>query len=60
VVVPLALGGTALFYSHFPPFGAIAGTMLAVAAWQFLTLHPAFIESHAKSAATVPASETTS
>ena len=36
VAVPLALGGAVFFHSHFPPFGAIAGAMLAVAAWQFL------------------------
>lgn len=37
VALPLALGGAAMFYSHFPPFGAIAGAMLSVAAWQLLT-----------------------
>jgi hypothetical protein len=37
VALPLALGGAAMFYSHFPPFGAIAGAMLSIAAWQFLT-----------------------
>ena len=35
VAVPVALGGAAMFHSHFPPFGAIAGAMLAIAAWQF-------------------------
>jgi hypothetical protein len=34
--VPLALGGAVFFHSHFPPFGVIAGTMLAIAAWQFV------------------------
>jgi hypothetical protein len=37
VALPLALGGAAMFYSHFPPFGAIAGAILSIAAWQFLT-----------------------
>jgi hypothetical protein len=32
----MALGGLAMWHSHFPPFGAIAGAMLAIAAWQFL------------------------
>jgi hypothetical protein len=35
VAVPLALGGAVFFHSHFPPFGAIAGVMLALASWQF-------------------------
>jgi hypothetical protein len=39
VALPLALGGVAFFHSHFPPFGAIAGALLSIAAWQFLT-HP--------------------
>lgn len=37
VALPLALGGLAMWHSHFPPFGAIAGTLLSLAAWQFLT-----------------------
>jgi|SRR5688572_4027249 len=36
VSVPLVLGAAVFFESHFPPFGAIAGGLLAVAAWQFL------------------------
>lgn len=36
VGLPMALGGLAMWHSHFPPFGAIAGAMLAIAAWQFL------------------------
>lgn len=40
VALPLALGGLAMTYSHFPPFGAIAGAMLSMAAWQFLTYTP--------------------
>lgn len=36
VALPLALGGLAMWHSHFPPFGAIAGAMLSIAAWQFL------------------------
>ena len=33
---PLVLGGVAFAQSHFPPFGAVAGVALAIAAWQFL------------------------
>ena len=36
VALPLAPGGAVLFHSHFPPFGAISGALLAIAAWQFL------------------------
>jgi hypothetical protein len=39
VALPLALGGLAMWHSHFPPFGAIAGAFLSIAAWQFLA-HP--------------------
>ena len=35
VAVPLLFGGAVFFHSHFPPFGAIAGVMLAISAWQF-------------------------
>ena len=38
VAVPLVLGGAVFFESHFPPFGAIAGALLTIAAWQFLRL----------------------
>ena len=34
--VPLVAGGAAFAQSHFPPFGAGAGVLLAIAAWQFL------------------------
>jgi hypothetical protein len=37
MALPLALGGLAMWHSHFPPFGAIAGALLSLAAWQFLT-----------------------
>jgi hypothetical protein len=40
VALPLALGGLAMWHSHFPPFGAIAGAMLSIGAWQFLTHKP--------------------
>ena len=36
VALPLVLGGAVFFHSHFPPFGAISGALLAIAAWQFL------------------------
>jgi hypothetical protein len=36
VALPLLLGGLTMWHSHFPPFGAIAGAMLSIAAWQFL------------------------
>jgi hypothetical protein len=35
IVVPLVLGGAAFAQSHFPPYGAVAGGLLAIAAWQF-------------------------
>ena len=38
---PLVLGGAAFAQSHFPPFGAVAGVMLAVAASQFFATSPA-------------------
>ena len=34
-VPPVAAGGL-LAWSHFPPYGAAAGLMLAIASWQFL------------------------
>jgi hypothetical protein len=37
VALPLLLGGLTMGHSHFPPFGAIAGALLSIAAWQFLT-----------------------
>lgn len=39
VSLPLAVGGLAMWHSHFPPFGAVAGAMLSIAAWQFLAHH---------------------
>jgi hypothetical protein len=38
VSVPLAAAGWILAKSHFPPDGAIAGLMLGIAVWQYLTL----------------------
>jgi hypothetical protein len=35
IAVPLVLGGAAFARSHFPPYGAVAGVLLAIAAWQF-------------------------
>lgn len=35
IAVPLLLGGAAFAQSHFPPYGAVAGVGLAIAAWQF-------------------------
>jgi hypothetical protein len=35
IAVPLVLGGAAFAQSHFPPYGAVAGVLLAIAAWQF-------------------------
>lgn len=40
VSVPLALAGYVLAQSHFPPYGAIAGLALGLAAWQYLVLTP--------------------
>lgn len=40
IAIPLLLGGAAFAQSHFPPYGAVAGLLLAVAAWQyFATFH---------------------
>ena len=41
IAVPLALGGAAFAQSHFPPYGAVAGVFLAVAAWQLVATSPA-------------------
>jgi hypothetical protein len=38
--VPLVLGGAAFAESHFPPYGAVAGVLLAVAAWQSFATSP--------------------
>ena len=38
---PLVLGAAAFAQSHFPPFGAVAGVLLAIAAWQFVATSPA-------------------
>src|SRR5688572_16744324 len=35
VALPLLLGGLTMGHSHFPPFGAIAGAFLSIAAWQY-------------------------
>jgi hypothetical protein len=35
IAVPLVLGGAAFAQSHFPPYGAVAGVLVAIAAWQF-------------------------
>lgn len=40
IAVPLVLGGAAFAQSHFPPYGAVAGVMLAIAAWQLLRTSP--------------------
>jgi hypothetical protein len=40
IAVPLVLGGAAFAQSHFPPYGAIAGLLLAVAAWQSFATSP--------------------
>jgi len=40
IAVPLVLGGAAFAQSHFPPFGAVAGVFLAIAAWQFFATSP--------------------
>jgi hypothetical protein len=40
IAVPLVAGGAAFAQSHFPPFGAGAGVLLAIAAWQFLATAP--------------------
>ena len=45
VAIPVALGGAAMFYSHFPPFGAIAGILLAVGAWQLFATRRAAASS---------------
>jgi len=36
VAVPLLAAGCALRVTHFPPWGAIAGVLLSIAAWQFV------------------------
>jgi hypothetical protein len=41
IAVPLALGGAGFAQSHFPPYGAVAGVFLAIAAWQFFATSPA-------------------
>lgn len=38
VAVPLVAAGYALKTSHFPPWGAVAGVFLFIAAWQFLVV----------------------
>jgi hypothetical protein len=35
IAIPLLLGGAAFAQSDFPPYGAVAGLLLAIAAWQF-------------------------
>ena len=40
IAVPLVLGGAAFAQSHFPPYGAVAGVLLAIAAWQFFATAP--------------------
>ena len=40
IAAPLVLGGAAFAQSHFPPFGAVAGVLLASAAWQFFATSP--------------------
>ena len=40
VALPLLAGGLAMWHSHFPPFGAIAGAFLAITAWQFVATEP--------------------
>lgn len=40
IAVPLVLGGAAFAQSHFPPYGAVAGVLLAIAAWQFFATSP--------------------
>jgi hypothetical protein len=40
VALPLLAGGVAMTYSHFPPFGAVAGAFLSIAAWQFIVIEP--------------------
>jgi hypothetical protein len=40
IAVPLGLGGAAFAESHFPPFGAVAGVLVAIAAWQFFATSP--------------------
>ena len=40
IAAPLVLGGAAFAQSHFPPFGAVAGMLLAIAAWQFFATSP--------------------
>ena len=41
IAIPLVLGGAAFAQSHFPPYGAVAGVLLAIAAWQFFATAPA-------------------
>ena len=41
IAIPLVLGGAAFAQSHFPPYGAVAGVLLAIAGWQFLATAPA-------------------
>jgi hypothetical protein len=40
IAIPLVLGGAAFAQSHFPPYGAVAGVLLAIAAWQFFATSP--------------------
>ena len=40
IAVPLVLGGAGFAQSHFPPYGAVAGVLLAIAAWQFFATSP--------------------
>ena len=40
IAVPLVLGAAAFSQSHFPPYGALAGVLLGIAAWQFFTTSP--------------------
>ena len=38
VSLPLASAGYVLAWSHFPPYGAIAGLALGISVWQYLVL----------------------
>ena len=40
IAAPFVLGGAAFAQSHFPPFGAEAGVLLAIAAWQYFATSP--------------------
>ena len=40
ISAPLVAGAAAFAQSHFPPFGAVAGVLIAIAAWQFFATGP--------------------